>query len=299
MTKLFPILALTAVTAMWGSTFFMIHNDTLAQMPASDFLAVRFCIAFVAAALIWFQDLKRADRRTWMLGLGLGVIYGFGQLFQTVGLYFTTASKSGFITAIYIVLVPVVALVVFRERFRRLTWLWVVIAGLGLAALSLRGWSFGAGEALTFLGALCYAMQVAALSVVAPGRSAGALTAMQMLATSLVSLGPALSDGIQLPQTSTVWLQLLYMALLCAVGAVFLQTWAQARMSSTEAALIMSTEPLFATIFAVIFGGEHLSWRLLVGGTLIMTAIVAAQLTGVRPPEQDLSKQERYNYEFN
>lgn len=283
MKKLIPILALTLVTAMWGSTFFMIRTDALNELSASDFLTVRFFMAAILATVIWGRDLLRADRKTLALGFGLGLLYGIAQLVQTIGLYTTDASVSGFITAMYIVIVPVVALVVFREQFKPITWLWVALAGVGLAALSLKGWSFGAGEFLTFVGAIFFAIQVAGLSVVAPGRSAGALTTLQMWGTVAVSFFPAVSDGIQLPQSGLVWAELIYMATVCSVGAIFLETWAQARMSSTEAALIMAAEPLFATLFAVVFGGETLTLRLAIGAAFIMTAIVSAQLTGVRP----------------
>lgn len=286
MKKLVPILALTLVTAIWGSTFFMIHDDVLDALPAADFLTIRFVIATVAACLLWWKDLKSADWKTLAVGFGVGILFGLGQLTQTLGLHTTTASTSGFITAMYIVMVPFVALILFQERFKPITWLWMVIATVGLAALSLDGWSFGVGELLTLLGAVFYATQVASLGVASPGRSAGALTAMQMVGTVAVNAVPAFADGgLTFPPTAIVWGEVVYMALVCAVGAVFLQTWAQARMSSTEAALIMSTEPLFATLFAVIFSGEALTWRLLVGGTCIMVAIVAAQLVGVHPDE--------------
>lgn len=287
MKKLIPILALTSVAAVWGSTFFMIHDHVLEEVPAPDFLTVRFIIAAVAACLLWFKELLAADWKTLALGFGLGVFYGLGQLFQTWGLNLTTPATSGFITAMYVVMVPFVALILFRERFKPVTWLWMLLAALGLAVLSLQGLSFGIGELLTLLGAVFFALQVATLGVVSPGRSAGALTAMQMVATAVVNAFPALSDGtLTMSPNATVWVELIYMALISALGALFVQTWAQARMSSTQAALIMSSEPLFATLFAVVFSGEALTWRLLVGGTLIMIAIVAAELVGVHPQEK-------------
>ena len=184
MKKLIPILALTSVAAVWGSTFFMIHDHVLEEVPAPDFLTVRFIIAAVAACLLWFKELLAADWKTLALGFGLGVFYGLGQLFQTWGLNLTTPATSGFITAMYVVMVPFVALILFRERFKPVTWLWMLLAALGLAVLSLQGLSFGIGELLTLLGAVFFALQVATLGVVSPGRSAGALTAMQMVATS-------------------------------------------------------------------------------------------------------------------
>lgn len=286
MKKLIPILALASVCAAWGSTFFMVKDHVLDDVPASDFLTVRFTLAALIACALWFRELRTAGWKTLALGFGAGVLYGLGQLAQTWGLNLTSPATSGFITAMSIVFVPFVALILFRERFKPITWLWMLLATLGLAALSLQGWSFGLGELITLLGALFFAIQVATLGVISPGRPAGALATMQMVGTAAVNAVPALSDGeLTLPSSGAAWASLIYMVLICAVGALFIQTWAQARMSSTEAALIMACEPLFATLFSVVFSGEALTWRLLVGGTLIMVAIVAAQLVGVHPDD--------------
>ncbi|EFU80045.1 DMT family transporter [Mobiluncus curtisii] len=288
MKKLIPIFALALACAAWGSTFFMVKDHVLAEVPAADFLTVRFALASVVACLLWFRELRTAGWKTLALGFGAGVLHGLGQLSQTWGLNMTTAATSGFITAMSVVLVPFVAMILFRERFKPITWLWMLLATLGLAALSLRGWSFGLGELITLLGAVFFAAHVASLGVISPGRSAGALAAMQMVGPAVVNAVPALSDGeLTLPPNAIVWADLVYMALICALGTLFVQTWAQARMSSTEAALIMACEPLFATLFSVVFSGEALTWRLLVGGSLIMVAIVAAQLSGVHPDETE------------
>ena len=104
MKKLIPILALASVCAAWGSTFFMVKDHVLDDVPASDFLTLRFTLAALIACALWFRELRTAGWKTLALGFGAGVLYGLGQLAQTWGLNLTSPATSGFITAMSIVL---------------------------------------------------------------------------------------------------------------------------------------------------------------------------------------------------
>ena len=123
---------LVSVTAVWGSTFFLIR-DLVAHVPSADFLAVRFAIAAVVMALVFRRQLLALSRREVGIGVGLGVLYGLAQLLQTVGLEHTDASVSGFVTGTYVVLTPIFGAVLFRDRLRPTTWLAVALATAGLA----------------------------------------------------------------------------------------------------------------------------------------------------------------------
>ena len=145
-------LLLLLVTAVWGSTFFLIR-DLVETVPPADFLTVRFAIAAVVMFAVFRRQtlaLSRADLR---LGVGLGVLYGLAQLLQTVGLQHTDASVSGFVTGTYVVLTPLLGALLLRDRIDAVTWVAVLLTTAGLAVLSLKGLSVGFGEGVTLASA--------------------------------------------------------------------------------------------------------------------------------------------------
>jgi drug/metabolite transporter (DMT)-like permease len=269
---------LVLLTAVWGSTFFLIH-DLVATVPPTDFLAVRFSIAAVLMVVMFWRHVRRLRRPEWVVGLGLGLVYGVAQLLQTVGLAHTDASVSGFITGTYVVLTPVLSALLLRERVPASTWGAVALATLGLAVLSLRGGlSIGVGETLTLVAAAVYALHILGLGRWSTPADATGLAAVQMVAIALVCVPSALPGGIVLPSSGGQWAAVLYMATAAGVLALWVQTWAQARMSATRAAIVMTLEPVFAAFFAVVAGQERLTWRMVVGGVLVLTAMYLVEL---------------------
>ena len=272
-----PLVVLTCVTAVWGSTFFMV-KDLVATIPALDFLGVRFVIAGAAIGFVRFRQLRRASSLVWQRGILLGVLFAAAQLAQTVGLQHTAASVSGFVTGMYVVLTPIVLWVLFRRSVPRSTWVAIACSVAGMAVLSLRGTAFGPGEALTLLGALFYAVHIVFLGRWATRASVADLGSIQVMTVGVVCIIGALPGGIELPQAPTQWAQMLYMALLASAGAIIAQTWAQARVAPTTAAVLMTTEPVFTALFSVLFGGESVGPHMLIGGALILMAMFAVEL---------------------
>ena len=120
-------LLLAAVTAIWGSTFFLIR-DIVQQLSPADFLAIRFTIAAAAMVAVFWRPMLALTRREVTVGIGLGTLYGVAQILQTIGLAHTEASRSGFITGTYVVLTPIIAGILLRERIPRSTWVAVLMA---------------------------------------------------------------------------------------------------------------------------------------------------------------------------
>lgn len=286
MTRYIPPMALVFVTAIWGSTFFIL-KDVLDHVAATDFLAVRFALAAAVMIPLTWRRLRRLSRLSWVRGLGLGAIYGVAQIVQTVGLRTTDASVSGFITGMYVVLTPVILLLFFRTPLKRPVILASALAFVGLAVLSLQGASLSGGALLTLCGSLLYAVHIVVLGVFAGDEDAVALTTTQMIGIAAVCAFSAVPGGISVPATIDVWLPLIYMAMAASIGTMFLQTWAQARMSATRAAIIMTFEPVFATVFAIALGGEVLTARLLVGGAFILVAMLIGELVGAKAESHD------------
>lgn len=274
-------LLLTAVAAVWGSTFFLI-KDLVRTIPSADFLAVRFAIAAIVMAAVFHRQLRSLTRREVRFGLVLGLLYGAAQLLQTVGLEHTDASVSGFVTGTYVVLTPLFAAIILRDRVPGVTWIAATLALAGIGVLSLRGASFGFGESLTLGAAAVYAVHIITLGRWTTPESAVGLATLQAGVITVVSGLGALPDGITLPSGTGQWSSMLYMALVAGGGALWAQTWAQSQLSATTAAIVMALEPVFAALFAVGFGGETLTGRILLGGALILTAMYLVELRGSR-----------------
>jgi drug/metabolite transporter (DMT)-like permease len=277
-------LLLLSVTAVWGSTFFLI-KDLVVTVPPADFLAVRFAIAAVTMAAIFHRQLRVLTRRDVRLGVVLGVLYGVAQVLQTSGLQHTDASISGFITGTYVVLTPVFGALLLRDRIPPVAWFAVALATVGLAVLSLRGLAIGLGEAQTLAAAAIYALHIVALARWSTSQTAVGLATVQAGVIALVCLVAALPGGMTLPQGGGQWLSMLYMALVAGAFALWAQTWAQAHVTATRAAITMAMEPVFAALFAVLFGGESLTTRMLVGGFLVLVATYLVELKPRRDPQ--------------
>lgn len=285
--QLLATTGLLAVTASWGSTFFLIH-DLLTRIPVVDFLAVRFAIAAVAMVALAPRAIGRLSRAKRRHALVLGVLYGSAQILQTAGLAHTPASVSGFITGMYVVCTPLFAALILHTRIGWSTWGAVLLAITGLGVLTLSGFSVGYGEALTLVAAMIYALHIVGLGAWSTPSDAIGMTIVQCIVIAVICAVAAAPGGIAVPHRLGDWLSVVYMALVAGAAALLVQTWAQAHLPPTRSAIIMSMEPVFAALFAVLFGGEPATPRMLVGGGLVLAAMLVVELAPRRKVESEV-----------
>ncbi|QMW67749.1 DMT family transporter [Mumia sp. ZJ1417] len=279
--------ALLIVTAAWGSTFFLI-KDLVEVVPPVDFLAVRFAIAAAALFLLRPRAVLALGGGSLRRGVVLGLVYGGAQILQTVGLAHTAASVSGFVTGMYVVFTPILAALVLRQRIGATVWIAVAVATAGLAFLSLEGLAIGYGEGITLLSAVLYALHIVMLGAWTSAREAYALAVVQMAVIAVLCFAISAPGGIVLPQTGGQWVSMVYMALVAGAFAMLAQTWAQAHLPATRAAIIMSMEPVFAAAFAIGFTDESLTVRTLAGGGLVLAAMLLAEAAPRRHIEAEV-----------
>jgi len=285
--SLLAALALLSMTACWGSTFYLI-KDLLDRVPVLDFLAVRFAIASVALFLLAPRALGRLSKEARKHAIVLGVLYALAQILQTAGLAHTPASVSGFITGMYVVCTPLLAAYLLHTRITIMTWGAVALATGGLGVLTLEGFSVGYGEAITLVAAVLYALHIVGLGAWSNAREAMGMAIVQLIVITVICFAATIPDGIVLPSNTEDWLSVVYMAVFAAALALAGQTWAQAHLPPTRSAIIMSMEPVFAAFFAVLLGGELLSSRMLVGGLLVLTAMLIVELVPRRRIETEV-----------
>ncbi|MEI7036510.1 DMT family transporter [Fulvimonas yonginensis] len=268
---------LLALTAVWGSTFVLI-KDVVGRMRVVDFLAVRFVLAALVMLVLFARPVRRLARPQLGRALLLGVVYGLGQLLQTWGLKLIAPSVSGFVTGMYVVFTPLLAWLRLRERIATPVWLAVALATGGLALLSLHGVSVDRGVWLTLASAALYALHIVGLGRWSREGDAVGMSAVQVAAIAAVCLLATAPEGPALPPDASAWGAVLYMALVAGAGAMLMQTWAQAHLPPARAAIVMTTEPVFAAAFAVSLGVDALTWRMLAGGALVLAAMYLVEL---------------------
>ena len=272
---------LLAVAVAWGLTFFS-TKLLLANLPVTDFLSVRFGIAFVVLVLVAPKAL-RMPRQVLLHGLIIGLVFSTAQVTQTFGLVYVSASISGFITGLYVVVTPLLGAVLFRLRPKPVVWVAVFLATVGLALLSVRwedGLRFGVGEWLTLLSAVLWGVHITLVGHWSRPDDVMSLTLAQTGVAAVLFTAFGLLDGLTLPSGGVEWAWMIYFAVVVGAGTEVAQVWAQARVEASKAAVLMVTEPLWAALFAVLFGGESLTWRLLAGGGLMVVAMVMSARSG-------------------
>ncbi|MEP6814192.1 MAG: DMT family transporter, partial [Marmoricola sp.] len=150
------------------------------------------------------------------------------------------------------------------------------------------GFSIGFGEAVTLVSAVGYALHIVALSRWSSPADALGMSILQIVVIAVVCGVVAAPGGIVLPRTTGDWWSVVYMALVAGALAMLAQTWAQAHLDSTRSAIIMSMEPVFAALFAVLLGSEGVSRRMLVGGSMVLAAMLVVELSPRRKIETEV-----------
>lgn len=263
---------------LWG-TAFVATKGLLGRIPAADQTAWRFGIAVVVLALIRPQAL-RMSAGTLRRGTVMGLLFGTAQLAQTYGLERTSASVSAFITGLYLVIVALIEAVALRSRLPRRVRLAVILATVGMGVLTLapgaQSAGAGLGEVLTVICAIFYAAHIVVTGRWSTVNNALSLTLVQGTVVSLMAWIAAIPGGIAVPHGWTDWGPLLYLGVICGSVTLFLQIWAQSLVNATSAAVVMSTEPVWATVAALTVGQELLSPRIAFGGAAMLAAMMLA-----------------------
>lgn len=268
----FAPVALLGVAAVWGSTFFLM-KDAIHRQDVNSFLFTRFAVSVLVLIAIRPQVLKLISKDLLIKGFVAGAFLAGGYIFQTLGLDRTSAAVTGFITGLYVTVTPLMAYFFQAHALSWKTWTNIAMATVGLALLSLHGFSLGSGELLVLISAIAFAAQIIVLSAWSSGQDAYAFTVVQLATCMLLSGIAAGMGGYEPPPDAGVWSVVIFTAVFATALAFFIQTWSQAHMAPTKVAVILVMEIVFAAFFAVVFGGEHLTMRVSLGGLLIISAM--------------------------
>ncbi len=276
-------LALLFAGLIWGSGFVVMKNS-LDLLPVNWLLCFRFAIAAVILCAILWKRVLRMNRQMLLAGMVCGVLLYAGYYVQTLGLNYTTAGNNAFITAIYVVLVPLFHWFISRKRPGTHAVLAAVLclSGVGIIALQ-QGFHVNIGDVLTFFCGILYAVHIVAVArFTANGMDVFLLTALQFLfAAASGAIAGAFSEPfptpeiLLLPETVS---SLLYLGLGCTLLALLLENVGLKYAPVSHASLLMSTEAPFGFLFGIVFLQEPFTLRFLLGASLIAGSIVLSEL---------------------
>jgi drug/metabolite transporter (DMT)-like permease len=277
--------ALAVVAIIWGSTFVVV-KQALGEISTLYFLFLRFSLASVCMLLLFARGFHHMHWREIARGLGGGAVAGLflwlGYILQTVGLKYTTAGNSGFLTGLYIVLVPVIGSAIFRRRPSGREIMGIAVATIGMFVMTLpslaANFAMNRGDLLTLSCAVAFSFHLLILGYYSPRERTEAVALGQIVCAACLS-GFAL--GIEPPKATwsrAVVFAIVLTAFFATAIAFALQTWGQRYTTPTRTALIFSLEPVVALATAVVLGGEALTAYAVGGGALILVGILAVEL---------------------
>lgn len=273
----YPLLLLL-VTVVWGLTFPVLKVAT-GQLSGVEITALRFLIA--AACMGPF--LRGIPAQTWRDGLLLGVLALTSMVAQAYGLQFISANRSAFLTSLNVLMVPLIGLALGAPAG------WMVFCAAALACLGVGLMSFDVqgdfwADAATLAAALAYALYTILMSARAKNHAPAQLAAAQIACMALLGALWMLADSgaqrlLLLPGLvdSEVWWGLLYLGAIASAASFFLQALAQSHVSAAQAAIIYAMEPVFAAAFGWWYIAEQMTPLALLGGALVMTAVILSQ----------------------
>ena len=279
-SKYAPQLSLILITIIWGGTFITVQYALNFSSPMF-FVGCRFLAATIIVGLLSWSDLKGMTKQDLYAGslIGLTIAIGYGT--QTIGLKSISSSESAFLTALYVPLVPILLLLVFRKIPHFMTWIGVSFAFIGLVFLTGNGFgqiSLNFGQSITILGSIAIAMEIILISYFASKVNLRRVTIIQLAVASLLAFASMpLVGEYHLPQFSWVLIAVVIGLGLASAVIQLTMNWAQRSVAPSQAAIIYAVEPIWATIFGRI-AGERLPILALVGGLFVVLGVIVSEL---------------------
>jgi drug/metabolite transporter (DMT)-like permease len=283
--------SLILVTIIWGGGF-VASDMALESMGPFQIMAVRFLLATVLMGLISIKSLKGIKKAEVMAGGLMGVALFTGFAFQIVGLQYTTPSKNAFLTALNVVIVPFISFLILKKKIGLKGVIGALMSVAGVALLSLdSNFSLGFGDGLTLICAFGFAFQIFLTSEFVKKYRATVLNFIQMATAFLLSVICLIGNGeMNFEVTTKGWLSVLYLGVISTTVCYLLQTAGQKYVDETKAAIILSMESVFGTIFSIVILHEIITLRMVIGSGIILAAVVISNLSEIQEQTEEAAQ---------
>ena len=285
MKKWLAIGGLILVTVIWGGGF-VASDIALESMKPFQIMMVRFLLASVLMGIISLGQKNREEKSVDRAGairagilMGIALFVGFS--LQIIGLQYTTPSKNAFLTALNVVIVPFIAFIILKKKIGAKGIIGAILSVVGVALLSLNGnLTLGLGDALTLICAVGFAFQIFFTSEFVKKYPVSVLNMVQMITAFVLSAVSLVFFGeTDFQVTTQGWLSVLYLGVISTTLCYLLQTACQRYVDETKAAIVLSMESVFGTIFSIIILHEVITLRMVIGCMIILTAVIISNLS--------------------
>lgn len=279
-----PDIMLIMVAIIWGTGFIAVEYAINSGMSPLLILAFRFTVAALVLLGVISKKLKTITRNQWEKGSIAGILLFLGFYLQTTGQGLTEVSNSAFLTTTNVIMVPFVVWVISKKKPKLKMVLLALMTFVGITILTVNfvgGLHFNIGDIFILLCAVAFACHIAYTEVAVAGNDPLIITFIQISVASLLSLlGLILFDFESLLEVNYALgiPSVIFLGLFSTCLCFFMQTSAQKRTSASKAGIIMSTEGFFGTLFAILLGIEPLTLKVILGGTIILTAVILTEV---------------------
>lgn len=277
-------LMLILVAVIWGTGFIAVEYAINAGMSAALILATRFTLAAVVLLVVTFKDVKNISKSEWIKGSIAGVLLFLGFYLQTIGQTLTTVSNSAFLTTTNVIMVPFIVWIIAHKKPSLKIVLLALLTFIGVTILTWspnNGLSFNIGDIYILFCAVAFACHIAYVELAVKGHSPIRITFIQISVAAILSLFGLIGSS---PESFTQvdyalgLPSVIFLGLFSTSLCFFMQTSAQKRTSAAKAGIIMSTEGFFGTLFSIILGIEPLTMKIVIGGIIIITAVILTEV---------------------
>lgn len=276
---------LVVVAIIWGSGFIATEYAIKAHMNVSLIMAVRFSVAALILLVASIRELKSIRVKELKHGIIAGCILFLGFYLQTIGQSRTTVSNSAFITATNVIMVPFIAWMITRKRPLTKSFILAIFTLLGVGVLTVSPKdglsSFNFGDLMVLFSAVAFASHIAYLEIAVKGSSAKFITLIQITTAAILSLGALVIfdiDSLQSVNWRSGLPSVLYLGIFSTCICFFMQTSAQKHTTASKTGIILSMEGFFGTLFSVILSLEPLTSKIVVGGVIILSAVILSEV---------------------
>lgn len=276
--SIYADLALLVVAVIWGSGFVAtkIASNSITALYMN---AARFTIASIIMIAVFFPRLKKANKSDIKAGMIIGFFLFSAFASQTMGIYYTTASKQAFLTGTNVVMVPFLYWIISKKKPGTFNFIAAILSFIGIGLLTLNeGISINKGDSLTLLCAFLFACHIISIGVFAKKHDPILLTVIQFTVAAVLSLIFApIFEPIPNSLTTKGFMAIIYLGVFSTLIAFLIQNIAQKYTTETHTAIILCLESVFGTLLAVIFLGEEFTLQMVIGCVIIFNAIITAE----------------------
>lgn len=271
--------SLLFVAVVWGGGFVAV-KDALNTMTPLLLMSYRFILATGIMYLFLHKKIGKFTKEDMKNGAIVGSILFLAFASQTYGLQYTTASKQGFLTATYVVMVPLLYWIIYKKRPKSKAFFGSLLTIIGIALVSInKDMIFNIGDGLTLLCALLFAAHIISLEYYTKKMDVMKLSFLQLLvAAILFTVFAGMFEEVTFKLTNNAWFAIVYLAIFSTFLCFTTQTIAQKYTTSSHASIIMSLESVFAAILGVLLLSEVMTPLMIIGCVFIFIAILIIEL---------------------